>query len=79
MFEKKGTMKARNEKTETGKISERRKNLQRELVALEPHDIRLVCRLYATICSAVAVYMTLGKVVPTSTAPVPGFSEFFAL
>ena len=87
---KKGTMKAWNEKTETDKISEGRKNLQPELVTLESRDMRLVCHLYAAICFSADVHVTLGKVVSTSivttiicdvmpVAPAPGFSEFFAL
>lgn len=56
---KKGPMKAINEKTEMDKISERRKNLQSELVALESHDMRLACHLYAAICFSADVFTWL--------------------
>lgn len=81
---------SKKRENETDKISERRKNPQTELVALESHNVRLACHLYATMCFSAHVHMTLGKVVPTPivltiicdvmpAAPAPGFSEFFAL
>lgn len=82
-------VKARNEKTETGKIGERRKKICRKLLALESHDMRLVCHLQAAICFSADVHMILEQVVSTAiltsiscdvmfVAPAPGFSEFFA-